>query len=287
MAKQVATRRLLTPTGGYLQGYDYTLNPFVGCAYGCKYCYVQALPVARLRSERWGTYADAKPVDAGSFLRELRRAKQRGGTRIFMSSSTDPYQPLEWRIGATRTLLTAMQSVPELLDFLFVQTRSPLVARDAEILAALRHRILVSVTLETDQEDVRRRFAPRAPTVRARVRAIEALRAHGIPVQVAIAPLLPCSTDFPRLVADLADFAAIDDWFIGDGSNGRRSRALGVEQWYLPHERAAWYHPAKARSFAELLAAQMPRDRIFLHQQGFLPPDMRLPFDERIDPQDA
>ncbi|AEJ43868.1 SPL family radical SAM protein [Alicyclobacillus acidocaldarius] len=279
--------RLLTPTGGYLRGYDYTLNPFIGCAYGCKYCYVQALPVARFRGEPWGSYAEAKPINPEDLLRELRRARQRGGTRIFMSSSTDPYQPAEWRVGATRTVLRTLTSAPELVDFLFVQTRSPLVARDADLLASLRHRVLVSVTLETDREEVRRRFTPFAPTVRARIRAIEALRAHAIPVQVAVAPILPSSPDFPRLVAELADFAAIDDWFIGDGANGRRSRALGVEQWYLPAERDAWYRPEQARDFAELLAERMPRDRIFLHQQGFLPLDVRRPFDERIDPEHA
>ncbi|ACV58868.1 SPL family radical SAM protein [Alicyclobacillus acidocaldarius] len=279
--------RLLTPTGGYLRGYDYTLNPYIGCAYGCKYCYVQALPVARFRSEPWGSYAEAKRIDPEDLLRELRGARRRGGTRIFMSSSTDPYQPAEWRVGATRSILLTLQSEPELVDFLFVQTRSPLVARDAEILASLRHRVLVSVTLETDREDVRRRFTPRAPTVRARIRAIEALRAHAIPVQVAVAPILPSSPDFPRLLAALSDFVAIDDWFIGDGANGRRSRALGVEQWYLPDERDAWYRPGQARDFAELLAERMPRDRIFLHQQGFLPLDVRRPFDERIDPEHA
>ncbi|WP_206832440.1 SPL family radical SAM protein [Alicyclobacillus fructus] len=282
-----APNRLLTPTGGYLRGYDYTLNPYVGCAYGCSYCYVQALPVARFRGEPWGSYADVKRIDPNAFLGELRRAKRRGGTRIFMSSSTDPYQPAEWRMGATRSLLLAIRSAPDLLDFLFVQTRSPLVARDAEILSSLRDRALVSVTLETDREDVRRRFAPRAPTVRARIRAIETLRAHGIPVQVAVAPLLPSSPDFPSLIARLADVAAIDDWFVGDGANGRRSQALGVERWYPPEERATWYRPEQARVFAEALARHMPRERIFLHQQGFLPTDVRRPMDERIDPEHA
>lgn len=280
-------RRLLTPTGGYLRGYDYTLNPFIGCAYGCRYCYVQALPVARLRQARWGTYAEPKAIHPDDLLRELRRAKRRGGTRIFMSSSTDPYQPAEWRIGATKTVLAAMNSEPDLVDFLFVQTRSPLVARDAELLAALRDRALVSITLETDREDVRRRFAPHAPTVRARIRAIEALRSQGIPVQVAVAPLLPSSPDFPRLVAEIADYAAIDDWFVGDGAGGRRSRSLGVEGLYLSDEIGTWYRPAQARAWAEALASWMPRERIFLHQEGFLPLDVRRPFEERTDPQHA
>ncbi|WP_062308099.1 SPL family radical SAM protein [Alicyclobacillus sendaiensis] len=282
-----APRRLLTPTGGYLRGYDYTLNPFIGCAYGCKYCYVQALPVARFRGEPWGSYAEPKRFSAEAFVRELERAKLRGGTRIFMSSSTDPYQPAEWRVQATRSLLLTMQSAPELVDFLFVQTRSPLVARDADILATLRDRVLVSVTLETDQEEVRRRFTPRAPTVRARIRAVEALRAHGVSVQIAVAPILPSSPDFPQLLATLADSVAIDDWFIGDGAHGRRSRAMGVDQWYLPEEREVWCRPGQARDFAELLAERMPRDRIFLHQQGFLPPGVRQPFDERTDPEHA
>ncbi|SIS64359.1 SPL family radical SAM protein [Alicyclobacillus vulcanalis] len=276
-------RRLLTRTGGYLAGYDYTLNPFVGCAYGCLYCYVQALPIARFRRERWGSYADIKPVDPETWQNELRGARRRGATRIFMSSSTDPYQPAEWRAGVTRSVLMTMAAEPSLVDFLFVQTRSPLVVRDIDLLKALGDRVLVSVTLETDREDVRRRFAPHAPTVRARIRALESLRAAGIPVQVAVAPLLPSSPDFPHLIASLADFVAIDDWFVGDGARGTRSLALGVDRLYLPEERDAWFHPRAARTFAQRLADAMARDRIYLHQQGFLPTNARHPFDEGND----
>jgi len=91
--------RALTPTGGFLERFSYSLNPYIGCAFGdsggCPYCYVRALPVARAQAGPWGTWVIAKSNLLELLARELRGLEQSGKlerTAVFMSSATDPYQ---------------------------------------------------------------------------------------------------------------------------------------------------------------------------------------------------
>lgn len=80
-----------------------------------------------------------------------------------MSSSTDPYQPIEQKEKVTRSLLEVMVEDPP--DFLLVQTRSPLVSRDIDLLQQLKDKIRVSMTIETDSETIRKHFTPKAPPI--------------------------------------------------------------------------------------------------------------------------
>jgi DNA repair photolyase len=125
-------KTLLNKGTGFLSGYSHSLNPYTGCAFGCSYCYVRQMPVSLFRGAEWGTWVDAKQEAAALLRRELRKAKTKGPVTIFMSSSTDPYQPAEYNEQITRSLLTAMLDDPP--DFLLVQTRSPLVSRDIDLL---------------------------------------------------------------------------------------------------------------------------------------------------------
>lgn len=180
-------KTLLNKGSGFLSGYSHTLNPYTGCTFGCSYCYVRRMPVSSFRKEEWGTWADIKQGAAELLEKELTRAKKKGRVTIFMSSSTDPYQPIEHRERITRSLLEVM-SVNQ-PDFLLVQTRSPLVQRDIDLLGRLKDRVRVSVTVETDREDIRRRFAPEAPSIQGRLHTLKVLSEAGIPVQAAVAPI--------------------------------------------------------------------------------------------------
>ncbi|HET7626907.1 MAG TPA: radical SAM protein, partial [Bacillales bacterium] len=194
MKKKIARRqpkRILTPATGYLEGYSHSLNPYMGCAYGCSYCYVQQMPIALFREERWGTWIDVKTGAAALLKKELRKAKKKGKVTIFMSSSTDPYQPIEHKESITRSLLEVMAE--EKPDFLFVQTRGPLVTRDIDLFAELKDRIRISMTIETDLEQIRKKFTPGAPPIPARLKALEKITSAGLPAQATIAPVLPFS----------------------------------------------------------------------------------------------
>ena len=262
-------KRLLNPASGFLRGYDYSLNPYAGCVFACSYCYVRQMPVALFRGKEWGSWVDAKRDASQQLLGELRRAKRKGGTTIFMSSSTDPYQPLEYKERITRTLLEAMVEEPP--DFLFVQTRSPLVTRDIDVLLKLGQRTRVSMTVETDLERIRKAFSPAAPPIPARLQALQRLRAAGVPVQATIAPLLPCSDEFPRKLAGIVDRVCLDDFFMGDGSQGRRTEKLGIARIFAELELEEWYDREAYLRFLERLKEHFPQERIGISQQGFLP----------------
>ncbi|MBD0383780.1 SPL family radical SAM protein [Paenibacillus sedimenti] len=264
-----SAKQLLNKASGFLQGYTHTLNPYSGCAFACSYCYVRQMPVALFHDGEWGGWVDVKENAAALLERELVKAKRKGPVTIFMSSSTDPYQPMEYAERLTRSLLEVMAAQPP--DFLFVQTRSPLVTRDMDLLELLGPRVRVSMTVETDREDVRRAFTPAAPPIPARLRALRELTARGIPVQATIAPVLPCSEQFAERLAGIVDRVCIDDYFMGDGSKGKRTERIGVRSIYDALGLSDWYSRDAYARVHEQLLRYFPQERVFVSQQGFLP----------------
>lgn len=264
--------RLLNPAGGYLTGYTHTLNPYAGCAFACSYCYVREMPVARFRGAPWGAWVDIKQNAAELLAGELKRAKRKGPVTLFMSSSTDPYQPVEYRTELTRALLEVMTAPETTPDFLLVQTRSPLVTRDMALLKQLGERVRVSLTVETDLETVRKTFTPAAPPIAARLAALRRLVAAGIPTQAAVSPVLPCSERLAEtLAATGVTRVCVDDFFSGDGSGGRRTERLGMRAQYEAADYASWYTPETAQRVLRQLRASFPDERLYFSQSGFLP----------------
>ncbi|WP_115990815.1 SPL family radical SAM protein [Cohnella lupini] len=268
----MSTARWLTPTSGYLQGYTHTLNPYVGCSFGCSYCYVRRMPIGLFRSEPWGSWVDRKKADPATLRRELARANGKGPVTIFFSSATDPYQPLEATAGVTRSLLEALADEPP--AFTLLQTRSPLVTRDIDVLLRLQGRLRVSLTVETDREDVRKVLTPYAPPLAARWKALKELREAGIDTQAAVSPVLPYSPDFARMLADAAPRVVVDDYFGGDGSGGRRSEALGMRSLYDKNGWISWYDPSVAERLSIELRELMPEKAIGISAAGFSPPSV-------------
>ncbi len=272
--EQDATRAL-TPTGGFLSGFGFSLNPYVGCAFGdrggCPFCYVRALPVARADSGAWGSWVIAKrnlPQLLDRELTALARSRRLAETAIFMSSATDPYQGLERRMRLTRAALALMADRPP--RRLLLQTRSPMVERDIDLLCRLGTHVVVSLTLETDDDRVRRRLTPTSPSVARRVRTARRLRAAGIFVQLAIAPMMPnCAQRFAALAESCADRVIIDTYVEGDGSGGRRSRALGIPELYARLGYAGWFERGAQGTLAAAMIARMGRDRVLFSRAGF------------------
>lgn len=227
------------------------------------------MPVALFHDVEWGGWVDVKENAAALLERELIKAKRRGPVTIFMSSSTDPYQPAEHAERITRSLLEVMAAHPP--DFLFVQTRSPLVTRDMDVLELLGPRVRVSMTVETDREDVRRAFTPSAPPITARLQALRELTARGIPVQATIAPVLPCSELFAERLAGIVDRVCIDDYFMGDGSKGKRTERIGVRTIYDALGLTDWYSREAYLRVREQLLRHFPQERVLVSQLGFLP----------------
>jgi DNA repair photolyase len=186
-----------------------------------------------------------------------------------MSSSTDPYQPVEHKEQITRTILEVMAEIQP--DFLLVQTRSPMVTRDIDLLVKLGDRVMVSITVETDLEEVRKRFSPAAPPIPARLKALKELRDAGIPVQAAVAPALPFSDEFPEKLTGLVDRICVDD-FTGDGSGGKRTNRLKIRERFDSSEREEWYEGNVQRRVWDKLSEVFPSEKLILSPEGFMPP---------------
>jgi DNA repair photolyase len=146
--------------GGFLASppypFTHSLSPYTGCAFGktaCgSYCYAQFMPnwVNFKGNAEWGDAVSVK-MNAAQVLEEaLKKSQNRAAMRIFMASTTDPYQPLEKKYEITRQCLEVFAKYPD-LDLLVIQTRSPLAARDFDLMKQIPYAWL-SVTIETDDQ---------------------------------------------------------------------------------------------------------------------------------------
>ncbi len=199
--EQINARSIFSPATGFIQrgGFDWTCNPYLGCTFSCQYCYAAFLPQNRRPREDWGRWLGAK-VNAVALARK--QAPKVAGQAVYLSSVTDPYVPAERSLGLTRGILEEMADYqPRLV----VQTRSPLVVRDIDVLVTFRA-VRVNVSITTDSEGVRQAFEPKAPPLERRWEALRELKAAGLPVGVCVTPMLPLE-DADRFVRRLAEFA--------------------------------------------------------------------------------
>lgn len=275
MIEEVQAKSILNPTGGFLATYTHSLNAYQGCAFGknsCPYCYVRAMPVQRFSGKPWGDWVKAK-INAPELLsQELEKARRKGefgSLRIFMSTATDPYQGVESRLKLTRGLLEVFADSGE-FGLLVVQTRSPLVERDADLLARLGKRVWLSLTIETNREEVRRQITPASPSVQRRLVTLERMKLAGIRVQAAISPVLPCdATEFANLIASRASRAVVDTLIHGDGAGGRRSSELGMPKLLRSLGYADWLEEDAHVPLLEALRERMGIGRVGFSQDGF------------------
>jgi len=262
-------KTILNKGTGFLSGYTHSLNPYTGCSFACSYCYVRQMPVSLFRKKEWGSWVDIKQSATTILEKELKKAKSKDKVTIFMSSSTDPYQPIEFKERLTRSLLEVMlQNQP---DFLFVQTRSPLVKRDIDLLKQFKEKVRVSMTIETDLDEIRKSFSPSAPSINARLKTVEELVKAGIPTQATIAPILPSSEDFPKKLSEIVHRICIDDFFMGDGSGGKRTGRLGIEKKYTELNLEDWYGPDAYQIVYQRFKKYISEDQLFISQKGFEP----------------
>ncbi|MFQ5719282.1 MAG: radical SAM protein [Acidobacteriota bacterium] len=194
--RHLASRSALNRCPTTRMPFDYTLNPYRGCEFGCVYCY------ARYTHDWLGLDTGAgfetelfAKADMPSHLeRELARGRFTG-RRIAIGTVTDPYQPAERRIGLTRRLLEVLAAAEGLR--LTLTTKSDLILRDLDLLQQLaaRHEFAVNMTVVTVDIDLARRLEPRAPRPDLRLAAVSSLGAAGVPAGIFAMPILPGITD--------------------------------------------------------------------------------------------
>jgi DNA repair photolyase len=263
--KEILAKKILTEAKGYLDvGFTHSLNPYSGCAFSCRYCYVREMPIQRFKEIPWGEWLDIKTNAAENYRNEMVKLRDKNKpVNIFMSSATDPYQPIERKANITRGILEEMIENPP--DFLQIQTRSPLVTRDIDLLVNLKEKceVLVSMTIETDREDIKQLFSPFAPGIKLRIKALKEVYDAGISTQASISPVLPFTPDFPIVLDGIVDHIWIDTLSIGDGSMGKRSERLGMPKLFEEHGLSKWYqkdlHVKVEKYFIKYFRSEMIR----------------------------
>jgi len=173
-----------------LPGYDYCLNPYVGCSHACVYCYARSYALRRGRRDAWGSYVDVKANIVDVLAKEARRSLRRGVVGI--STLTDAYQAIE----SARCLTQRCLKV--LLENGFqatIQTKSDLVLRDIDLLASHAGGVSVGVTITTLDEDLARRIEPGASDPERRIEVLSRMRSAGIGTWAFVGPILPHLTD--------------------------------------------------------------------------------------------
>jgi DNA repair photolyase len=271
--KEILSKKILSEAKGYLDiGFTHSLNPYSGCAFSCSYCYVREMPIQKFKEVAWGEWVDIKTNAAENYRTEVIKLRQKSKpVNIFMSSATDPYQPIERKAGITRGVLEAMIETPP--DLLQIQTRSPLITRDIALLVQLSKicDVLVSMTIETDREDMKRIFAPYAPGIKLRIMALKELHEAGIVTQASISPVLPFTPDFPEILKGIVDRIWIDTLNIGDGSMGKRSERLGMPHLFEVHGQSEWYKRDIHIRVEKYFKKTFPKDMIHVSKDGAFP----------------
>lgn len=182
---------------------DHTINPYIGCEHGCTYCYARFIKRFTGHREEWGQFVDVK-INAPTLLQHEIEKKRIG--RVWMSGLCDPYQPLEKKYELTRRCLEILSRHGWPVT---IQTKSPLVLRDIEL---LRKFIGLEVTLSiaTGDERIRQLFEPSSPSLRERIETLEKLHSESIKTTAMIAPMLPKPEELVDQLRGKVDRVLID-----------------------------------------------------------------------------
>jgi len=258
----LVARSIFSPATGFIRrgGFDWSCNPYVGCTFGCTYCYAMFLPQNRRPRELWGRWFQAK---ANAIELATRQAPRLAGQALYLSSVTDPYIPAEATLRLTRGILHALlPHQPRLL----VQTRGPLVTRDIDVLRCF-HAVRINVSIPTDSEKSRMLFEPKAPPLEKRWEALARLRAAGLPIGICVTPMLPLE-DLRAFAERLCRFnpevLVIQDFHDSKG-------AFGADTGLKAREllRALNWCASDYENLRTYLAA---RRQIYEGEAGFFPP---------------
>lgn len=236
--------KVLVAGRGSTSDYDYTLNPYIGCSFGCSYCFAASFVADEEKKASWGTWVEVKE----GALQELARVDLKGKS-IFMSSATDPYQPLEKHTELTRSIVEFM-SEPYRQPRLTVQTRSPLAARDIDLFVRYK-RLRVNMSITTDSEEIRKRFEPGCASIDRRFEALEAAVSAGLPVTVCVCPMLPLENPaaFARRILALKPYGVATCFFQKSDRPFASNTRDGA--WVLAKE-FGWDRAAFERAQAEM-----------------------------------
>ncbi len=199
---EIHAKTILSKSG--IPGMQYCINPYVGCAHACTYCYATFMKRFAGHPDPWGSFVDVK-LNAHELLRKRLKRAERG--TVMVSSVTDPYQPVEAVYKMTRKCLEVLKLFQFPVNIL---TKSPLVLRDIDIISGLEN-VRTGLTITTDNDNIRKIFEPEAPAISSRINALKTLHESGISTYVFVGPLLPMDpAAFAKRIMPYTDTVLID-----------------------------------------------------------------------------
>ncbi len=258
-------RSLLNRCTGVRMPFTWTINPYRGCEFACKYCYARY--THEFMELRDGVDFEQKifvKQHAADLLRqELHHVKP--GEEIAIGTATDPYQPAERRFEVTRAIL---EEFARHRGFeIGIVTKSNLVLRDTDILQqiAKNNRLLVNITITTLKADLARILEPRAPRPDLRLEAMQKLNQAGVAAGVICAPVLPGITDSPRDLEALVRATA-----------KAGGKYVSANSLFLKPCSAAVFLPFLEKEFPQLVESYRQRYK----ERAFLPASYRKPLSQ-------
>lgn len=201
MLKDIQAKSILVQSK--LPDADYVINPYVGCAFGCSYCYASFMGRFVGKSvEDWGGYVFAK-VNLGEVLdKELKKMKDKSKS-ILLSSVTDPYQGVESKYRLTRTALELLIK-HKWKGTVGILTKSSMVTRDIDLFQQIP-KMVVGVTVTSTDDGVSRFLERAAPPATLRIKALKTLHDEGIATYAFVGPLLPHFAATPEKLKEIFD----------------------------------------------------------------------------------
>jgi DNA repair photolyase len=204
----IPVRSLLNKCTAERMPFTWTINPYRGCEFACKYCYARYThEFMELRdSSDFEKKIFAKQQAAWLLRRDLKRVKP--GEEIAIGTATDPYQPAERKFGITRGIMEELAQHSRLE--IGVVTKSTLVTRDIDVLQKItaQNQIYINLTITTLDAQLARILEPRAPRPDLRLEAVRKLNQSGVPAGVICAPVVPGITDSDEQLEALVAAAA-------------------------------------------------------------------------------
>lgn len=202
-----ATKSAVLTKSGFAN-YDMCLNPYVGCQFGCTYCYVRFFVKDQLP---WGEFLRIRKHLKYRLPTELKAA---GPIRLVIGTMTDPYQPQELEYRLTRSSLEIIRDTKAQVTKLGIFTRSPLVKQDLDLIKSIPNS-RIHFTITPFEPEILKRIEPVAVATEARFRTVKQIKEAGIRVHVNVAPAIPLvSEQFIQPFAEKLAEIGVDEFFV-------------------------------------------------------------------------
>lgn len=239
--RELDTRHLLNRCTGQRMPFEWTINPYRGCEFGCQYCYARYTHefMEFREPDDFERKIFAKQFDLAGFSAELRTVKP--DEWIAIGTATDPYQPAERRYGLTRKVLEVFARRQSFN--LAITTKSDLVARDVDLLVKIaeQNNVRVNMTVTTTDTALARLLEPMAPRPDLRLAALRLLSSKGIETSVFACPVMPGINDSKASLAAVAK-AAVE----------AGAKNFGAQVVFLRDSARAVFLPFVEKSFPHL-----------------------------------